>query len=152
MTSLERARFYATDLAFDSTREPAASESLIVCGVTTEVCVHHNRSRGSNDRGFLLHRSRGLSLWVVLPQNFTEVARLRMIKAQGGAIFGWVSSSKAVLEALVLSCIETRPGYTGREGTDDMEENQKADAVDSRRLERVLLGSGPRTSSSICSS
>jgi hypothetical protein len=27
---------------------------------------------------------------------------LRMIKAQGG-IFGWVSSSKAVLEALVLS-------------------------------------------------
>jgi nicotinamidase-related amidase len=88
--------FYATDLHL--ILENRGIESLIVCGVTTEVCVH-TTVREANDRGFRC----------IVPADccgsyfpeFHEVG-LRMIKAQGG-IFGWVSSSKAVLEALVLS-------------------------------------------------
>ncbi len=85
--------FYATDLhAILSNRN---IESLIVCGVTTEVCVH-TTVREANDRGYRC----------VVPSDccgsyfpeFHEVA-LRMIKAQGG-IFGWVSDSSRILAAL----------------------------------------------------
>lgn len=85
--------FYATEL------EPMLRhrniESLLVCGVTTEVCVH-TTVREANDRGFRC---------VVVEDccasyfsEFHEVA-LRMISAQGG-IFGWVAHSSEVLSAL----------------------------------------------------
>jgi len=85
--------FYATDL--QSILQNRNIESLIVCGVTTEVCVH-TTVREANDRGYRC----------IVPSDccgsyfpeFHEVA-LRMIKAQG-AIFGWVSDSKRVLAAI----------------------------------------------------
>jgi nicotinamidase-related amidase len=85
--------FFATDLhAILANRN---IESLIVCGVTTEVCVH-TTVREANDRGYRC----------IVPSDccgsyfpeFHEVA-LRMIKAQGG-IFGWVSDSSRILAAL----------------------------------------------------
>ncbi len=86
--------FYATDLhAILQTR---GIENLIVCGVTTEVCVHTTVCE-ANDRGYRC----------IVPADccasyfpeFHETA-LRMIKAQGG-IFGWVSDSTRVLAALL---------------------------------------------------
>ena len=85
--------FYATDL--HTILHNGSIENLIVCGVTTEVCVH-TTVREANDRGFRC----------VVPSDccgsyfpeFHEVA-LRMIKAQGG-IFGWVSDSARLLDAL----------------------------------------------------
>jgi len=85
--------FYATDM--HSILQNRWIENLIVCGVTTEVCVH-TTVREANDRGYRC----------IVPADccgsyfpeFHEVA-LRMIKAQGG-IFGWVSDSKRVLAAL----------------------------------------------------
>ena len=76
--------FYATDLQRSWSR--TASPSLIVTGVTTEVCVH-TTVREANDRGYE----------VLVPSDcvgsyFPEFQRvgLDMIAAQGG-IFGWVS-------------------------------------------------------------
>ena len=64
-------------------------------GVTTEVCVH-TTVREANDRGFEC-----LVLEDCVASYFPEFheAGIRMIKAQGG-IFGWVSSSAALLGAL----------------------------------------------------
>lgn len=85
--------FYATELQHIlSTRE---IENLIVCGVTTEVCVHTTVREG-NDRGYRC----------IVPSDccasyFPEfhAAGLAMIRAQGG-IFGWVTDSERVLRAL----------------------------------------------------
>jgi len=85
--------FYATDLG--AILHNRGIESLPVCGVTTEVCVH-TTVREANDRGFnCLVVSDCCGSY--FPE-FHEVA-LRMISAQGG-IFGWVSDSTAVLRAL----------------------------------------------------
>jgi nicotinamidase-related amidase len=70
-------------------------EALIVCGVTTEVCVH-TTVREANDRGYKCIVP-GDCCGSYFPE-FHEVG-LRMIKAQGG-IFGWVSDSRRVLDAL----------------------------------------------------
>lgn len=85
--------FYATDLL--NILMNRGVDTLLVCGVTTEVCVH-TTVREANDRGFRC---------VVLADccasyspEFHEVG-LRMISAQGG-IFGWVSDSTRVLAAL----------------------------------------------------
>ncbi|MDO6388125.1 MULTISPECIES: cysteine hydrolase family protein [unclassified Uliginosibacterium] len=88
--------FYATDLQLVLSKR--AIDTLIVCGVTTEVCVHTTVREG-NDRGYRC----------VLPADgcasyfpeFHEIA-LRMISAQGG-IFGWVSDSQRILAALMSS-------------------------------------------------
>jgi nicotinamidase-related amidase len=85
--------FYATDLHF--ILQNRRVESLIVCGVTTEVCVH-TTVREANDRGYKCIVP-GDCCASYFPE-FHEVG-LRMIKAQGG-IFGWVTDSGRVLAAL----------------------------------------------------
>src|SRR5215475_13078889 len=85
--------FYQTEL--ELVLRNRRIENLLVCGVTTEVCVN-TTVREANDRGYRC---------IVLadccasyfPQ-FHEVG-LAMIKAQGG-IFGSVAASPAVLGAL----------------------------------------------------
>jgi nicotinamidase-related amidase len=76
--------FHATDL--DAMLKNRGITQLIVCGVTTEVCVN-TTVREANDRGYE---------YVVVEDcvgsyfpEFQEMG-LRMIKAQGG-IFGWVT-------------------------------------------------------------
>jgi nicotinamidase-related amidase len=86
--------FYATDL--HSILNNRQIETLIVCGVTTEVCVH-TTVREANDRGFRCIVP-GDCCGSYFPE-FHELG-LRMIKAQGG-IFGWVSDSKRVIAALI---------------------------------------------------
>jgi nicotinamidase-related amidase len=85
--------FYATDL--DSMLHNRGIRSLVVCGVTTEVCVN-TTVREANDRGYDC-----LVLEDCVGSYFPEfqAAALAMIKAQGG-IFGWVSDSARFLAAL----------------------------------------------------
>jgi biuret amidohydrolase len=85
--------FYQTDL--DLMLRNRGIETLLVGGVTTEVCVN-TTVREANDRGY-----RCVVLADCCASYFPEfhVAGLAMIKAQGG-IFGWVSTSQALLGAL----------------------------------------------------
>lgn len=85
--------FYDTDLL--GILRNRGIQSLIVCGVTTEVCVH-TTVREANDRGFnaLVPADCTASYF----PEFKRVA-LEMIKAQGG-IFGWVSDSDRVIQGL----------------------------------------------------
>jgi nicotinamidase-related amidase len=85
--------FYATDL--EPILRHAAIKSLVVCGVTTEVCVN-TTVREANDRGFEC-----LVLEDCVGSYFPafQTAALEMIKAQGG-IFGWVSDSRRLLKGL----------------------------------------------------
>jgi nicotinamidase-related amidase len=85
--------FFATNL--DHVLHNRRIRSLIVCGVTTEVCVH-TTVREANDRGFEC-----VVLEDCVGSYFPEFqhAALAMIKAQGG-IFGWVSDSRRALAAL----------------------------------------------------
>jgi nicotinamidase-related amidase len=85
--------FYQTDL--DLILRNRGIETLLVCGVTTEVCVH-TTVREANDRGY-----RCLVLGDACASYFPEFHEvgLRMIAAQGG-IFGWVSTTGEVLTAL----------------------------------------------------
>jgi nicotinamidase-related amidase len=86
--------FYATDL--HAILQNRGVENLIVCGVTTEVCVH-TTVREANDRGY-----RCIVPGDCCASYFPEfhALGLRMIKAQGG-IFGWVSDSEKVVKAMV---------------------------------------------------
>jgi nicotinamidase-related amidase len=85
--------FYATGL--DEILQKYGVENLLVCGVTTEVCVN-TTVREANDRGY-----RCVVLADCCASYFPEFHEmgLKMIKAQGG-IFGWVSDSAAVLEMI----------------------------------------------------
>jgi nicotinamidase-related amidase len=85
--------FYATDLA--EVLDKSGVKSLLVTGVTTEVCVH-TTVREANDRGYEC-----LVLADCVGSYFPEFQRvgLEMIAAQGG-IFGWVADSSTVLAAL----------------------------------------------------
>lgn len=85
--------FFATDLHL--ILQARGITSLIICGVTTEVCVQ-TTAREANDRGYE----------VLIPEDccasyFPEFHRaaLEMIKAQG-AIVGWVSNADAVIDVL----------------------------------------------------
>jgi len=85
--------FHATDL--DAILRNRGIAQLIVCGVTTEVCVN-TTVREANDRGYEC-----LVLEDCVASYFPEFHEmgLRMIKAQGG-IFGWVGRSEPLIEAL----------------------------------------------------
>jgi biuret amidohydrolase len=85
--------FYATDL--ELILRNRGITSLVVTGVTTEVCVHTTVREG-NDRGFEC-----LVLSDCVGSYFPEfhAVGLKMIAAQGG-IFGWVAGSDALLAAL----------------------------------------------------
>jgi nicotinamidase-related amidase len=85
--------FHATHL--DHVLHNRRIHSLIVCGVTTEVCVN-TTVREANDRGYEC-----VVLADCVGSYFPEFQRvaLEMIKAQGG-IFGWVSDSSHALKAL----------------------------------------------------
>jgi nicotinamidase-related amidase len=87
--------FYATELGDLLTAK--GIRSLVVTGVTTEVCVH-TTVREANDRGYEC-----LVLADCVGSYFPEFqqAGLQMIAAQGG-IFGWVSQSPAFIAALSL--------------------------------------------------
>ena len=80
---------------FGAELEGRGITSLVVAGVTTEVCVH-TTVREANDRGYDC-----LVLEDCVGSYFPEFHQmgLKMIKAQGG-IFGWVSSSGKVLASL----------------------------------------------------
>jgi biuret amidohydrolase len=85
--------FYATDL--HSILQNRGIRSLIVTGVTTEVCVH-TTVREANDRGYEC-----LVLSDCVASYFPEfqAVGLKMIAAQGG-IFGWVAPSDVLLAVL----------------------------------------------------
>lgn len=85
--------FYGTGLA--EILDNYGITSLLVAGVTTEVCVH-TTVREANDRGFEC-----LVLSDCVGSYFPEFQRaaLAMISAQGG-IFGWVAPSTVVLPVL----------------------------------------------------
>ncbi|HLK91126.1 MAG TPA: isochorismatase family cysteine hydrolase [Polyangia bacterium] len=85
--------FYATELT--DVLGKYGIENLLVCGVTTEVCVN-TTVREANDRGYrCVVISDGCASY--FPE-FHEMG-LKMIKAQGG-IFGWVADSAAILKAM----------------------------------------------------
>jgi nicotinamidase-related amidase len=85
--------FYATSLGRLLADRNIAN--LLVCGVTTEVCVN-TTVREANDRGY-----RCIALADCCASYFPEfhASGLAMIKAQGG-IFGWVSDSTQAIAAL----------------------------------------------------
>ena len=85
--------FYQTDL--ELMLRNRGIDTLLVCGVTTEVCVH-TTIREANDRGY-----RCIAVADCCASYFPEFHEvgLRMIAAQGG-IFGWVARSADILDAL----------------------------------------------------
>jgi nicotinamidase-related amidase len=96
--------FYETDL--DLILKNRGIRTLIVCGVTTEVCVH-TTVREANDRGYEC-----LVLSDCVGSYFPEFQRvaLEMIKAQGG-IFGWVADSREAVR--VLGRVRSPAGASG---------------------------------------
>jgi nicotinamidase-related amidase len=93
--------FYNTDL--DDVLRKRGIENLLVCGVTTEVCVN-TTVREASDRGY-----RCVVLADCCASYFPEFHEmgLKMIKAQGG-IFGWVSTSSQVIASLAADNAPSR--------------------------------------------
>ncbi|GAX22172.1 hypothetical protein FisN_19Lh232 [Fistulifera solaris] len=85
--------FYATDL--EAILQAQNITTLLVMGVTTEVCVH-TTIREANDRGY--HCIAVSDACASFFDDFHKTA-LRMITAQGG-IFGSVTDSASVVAAL----------------------------------------------------
>lgn len=85
--------FHATDL--HQILQDRGIKTLVVCGVTLEVCVH-TTVREANDRGYEC-----VVLADCVASYFPEFQRvgLEMIKAQGG-IFGWVSNAQNFIAAI----------------------------------------------------
>lgn len=85
--------FHATDL--HQILMDRGIRTLVVCGVTLEVCVH-TTVREANDRGYEC-----VVLSDCVASYFPEFHRvgIEMIKAQGG-IFGWVSDADRFVAAL----------------------------------------------------
>jgi len=93
--------FYRTELG--TALSAAGITSLVVTGVTTEVCVH-TTVREANDRGYEC-----LVLSDCVGSYFPEFqdAGLAMISAQGG-IFGWVAPSSAYIAAISVLATPAR--------------------------------------------
>ncbi len=93
--------FYATDL--EAILHSRDIRQLVVCGVTTEVCVN-TTVREANDRGYDC-----LVLADCVGSYFPEFQRvaLEMVKAQGG-IFGWVGESADLLPVLTHAALRER--------------------------------------------
>jgi nicotinamidase-related amidase len=85
--------FHATDL--HQILLDRGIKTLVVCGVTLEVCVH-TTIREANDRGYEC-----VVLSDCVASYFPDFQRvgLEMIKAQGG-IFGWVSHADSFIRAI----------------------------------------------------
>jgi nicotinamidase-related amidase len=99
--------FYATELG--DILQKYGIENLLVCGVTTEVCVN-TTVREANDRGYrCVVLSDGCASY--FPE-FHEMG-LKMIKAQGG-IFGWVTDSAAIIEAISPETSKTSAARASR--------------------------------------
>lgn len=93
--------FYATDL--ELMLRARGIDQLIICGVTTEVCVN-TTAREANDRGFEC-----LVVSDCTGSYFPEfhVQALEMIQAQGGVV-GWVGCSDAIIEGLAAYAASPR--------------------------------------------
>lgn len=88
--------FYATDL--ELILKARQIETLLVCGVTTEVCVH-TTVREANDRGFhCIVIDDACASYI----DEFHTAAIKMIWAQGG-IFGSVATSAQVIKGLTSS-------------------------------------------------
>jgi len=93
--------FYATDL--ELILQSRGITQLLICGVTTEVCVN-TTAREGNDRGYeclVLSDCTGSYF-----PHFHHQA-LEMIQAQGGVV-GWVGCSDAVIEGLAVAATAER--------------------------------------------
>lgn len=85
--------FYATDL--DHMLKHRGIKNVVLCGVTTAVCVH-STLREASDRGYdtlLLEDCCGESDYQL------HLAAIEMVKMEGG-IFGAVATSQAFIEAI----------------------------------------------------
>ena len=95
--------FYATDL--DLVLRSKGIRNLVLTGITTDVCVH-TTMREANDRGYeclILEDCTGATDYD------NHLAALKMVTMQGG-VFGSVSSSSQVIEALSALTAEERVG------------------------------------------
>ncbi|MGG1877989.1 MULTISPECIES: cysteine hydrolase family protein [Paenibacillus] len=85
--------FYATNL--QDLLEARRIEYLVLCGVTTHVCVH-TTLREANDRGY---RCLVLEDATAAFDPADHEAALHMVRQQGG-IFGWTAASAAFMSAI----------------------------------------------------
>ena len=135
--------FYQTDLELMLGNLGVAT--LLVCGVTTEVCVH-TTVREANDRGY-----RCIAIADCCASYFPEFHEvgLRMIAAQGG-IFGWVAASASILSAL-RSAPESAPASAfcaaGGRAPEDARAGRPGGGQPGRRADGWRAGGKPDKSS-----